>query len=95
MDDSAQQDAMAQIKKGIVLAGDSEKTRPAVLQFVDERHAILTLTEGKYHQVKRMMGYFGNKVVELHRAGIGNITLEGLDKGESRYLTADEIAQFG
>ncbi len=95
MDDSAQQDAMAQIKKGIVLAGDSEKTRPAVLQFVDERHAILTLTEGKYHQVKRMMGYFGNKVVELHRASIGNITLEGLDKGESRYLTADEIAQFG
>ena len=41
-----------------------------------------------------MMGYFGNKVTELHRASIGGITLEGLEKGDSRFLTEEEIAGF-
>lgn len=86
--------AIKQIANGILLEGDSEKTRPAKLSFVDDTHATLILTEGKYHQVKRMMAYFGNKVIELHRASIGNITLDGLEMGECRFLTADEIAQF-
>ena len=94
MDAEAQQNASAKVAQGISLEGDYEKTKPATLEFIDETHARLTLTEGKYHQVKRMMGYFGNKVVELHRASIGNITLEGLEKGESRFLTAEEVAEF-
>ena len=94
MDAEAQQNASAKVAQGILLEGDYEKTKPATLEFIDETHARLTLTEGKYHQVKRMMGYFGNKVVELHRASIGGITLEGLEKGESRFLTAEEIEQF-
>ncbi len=71
-----------------------KKTRPAELSFSDETHATLVLTEGKYHQVKRMMAYFGNKVVELHRASIGTITLDGLEKGECRFLSDKEIEQF-
>ena len=94
MDAEAQQNASAKVEQGILLEGDYEKTKPATLEFIDETHARLTLTEGKYHQVKRMMGYFGNKVVELHRASIGGITLEGLEKGESRFLTAEEVAEF-
>ena len=94
MDAEAQQNASAKVAQGILLEGDYEKTKPATLEFIDETHARLTLTEGKYHQVKRMMGYFGNKVVELHRASIGGITLEGLEKGESRFLTAEEVAEF-
>lgn len=86
--------AIKQVANGILLDGDNEKTRPAKLSFIDETHATLTLTEGKYHQVKRMMAYFGNKVISLHRASIGNITLNGLDMGESRFLTDDEIRQF-
>ena len=41
-----------------------------------------------------MMGYFGNRVTELHRASVGHITLEGLEKGDSRFLTPEEVAKF-
>lgn len=94
MGEAAQANAVEKIAQGILLEGDHEKTKPASLEFIDETHARLILTEGKYHQVKRMMAYFGNKVIELHRASIGGITLEGLDKGDSRFLTEDEVAQF-
>lgn len=86
--------AIKQIANGILLEGESEKTRPAQLSFVDDTHATLILTEGKYHQVKRMMAYFGNKVIGLHRASIGSITLDGLEIGECRFLTDNEINQF-
>lgn len=94
MSEDAQATAIKEVARGILLDGDQEKTRPATLSFADPTHATLTLTEGKYHQVKRMMAYFGNKVIELHRASIGTITLDGLEKGESRFLTDEEIAQF-
>lgn len=94
MSEDAQAAAIKEVARGILLDGDQEKTRPATLSFADPTHATLTLTEGKYHQVKRMMAYFGNKVIELHRASIGTITLDGLEKGESRFLTDEEIAQF-
>lgn len=86
--------AIKELAKGIMLEDEYDKTKPAELSFSDATHAKLVITEGKYHQVKRMMGYFGNKVIELHRASIGNITLAGLEKGESRFLTAEEIDQF-
>jgi len=94
MDEAAQANAVAKIAQGILLDGDYEPTKPATLEFIDETHARLTLTEGKYHQVKRMMGYFGNKVTELHRATVGEITLAGLEKGDSRFLTEAEVASF-
>ncbi|WII95322.1 rRNA pseudouridine synthase [Moraxella haemolytica] len=89
-----QANAIKQVANGILLAGDDVKTRPAQLSFSDETHATLILTEGKYHQVKRMMAYFGNKVIKLHRASIGAINLDGLEMGECRFLTAEEVAQF-
>ena len=94
MTETQQAFAIQELAKGIMLEDEYDKTKPAELSFSDATHAKLVLTEGKYHQVKRMMGYFGNKVIELHRASIGNITLEGLEKGESRFLTAEEIDQF-
>lgn len=89
-----QANAIKQVANGILLEGDSQKTRPATLSFSDDTHATLILTEGKYHQVKRMMAYFGNKVIQLHRASIGTITLDGLQMGECRFLTADEVGEF-
>lgn len=94
MTEAQQAFAIKELAKGIMLEDEYDKTKPAKLSFSDATHAKLVLTEGKYHQVKRMMGYFGNKVIELHRASIGNITLAGLEKGESRFLTAEEIDQF-
>lgn len=94
MTEAQQAFAIKELAKGIMLEDEYDKTKPAELSFSDATHAKLVLTEGKYHQVKRMMSYFGNKVIELHRASIGNITLAGLEKGESRFLTAEEIDQF-
>ena len=94
MTEAQQAFAIKELAKGIMLEDEYDKTKPAELSFSDATHAKLVLTEGKYHQVKRMMGYFGNKVIELHRASIGNITLAGLEKGESRFLTAEEIDQY-
>jgi 16S rRNA pseudouridine516 synthase len=54
---------------------------------------ILTIHEGKYHQVKRMFAALGNKVVGLHRERIGEIILDAdLEPGEYRYLTDEEVA---
>lgn len=94
MDADAQATAIKQVAGGILLEGENQKTRPATLSFIDDTHAVLVLTEGKYHQVKRMMAYFGNKVVQLHRASIANLTLDGLQMGECRFLSPDEIEQF-
>lgn len=94
MDEAAQANAIKEVAEGILLEGDHEETKPAILEFIDETHARLTLEQGKYHQVKRMMGYFGNRVTELHRASVGHITLDGLEKGDSRFLTSEEVAKF-
>tara|TARA_B100000530_G_scaffold324161_1_gene260631 strand:- start:194 stop:898 length:705 start_codon:yes stop_codon:yes gene_type:complete len=94
MNEEGQAHAIKKVGEGILLEGDYEPTKPATLEFIDEKHARLTLEQGKYHQVKRMMGYFGNKVVELHRASIGHITLDGLERGDSRFLTPEEVEKF-
>ena len=94
MNEEEQARAIKKVGEGILLEGDYEPTKPATLEFIDETHARLTLEQGKYHQVKRMMGYFGNKVVALHRASIGHITLDGLERGDSRFLTPEEVEKF-
>ncbi len=55
---------------------------------------LLTITEGKYHQVKRMFAAVGNKVVGLHREQIGAIKLADLPQGQWRALTPAEVALF-
>lgn len=81
-------------KAGIQLQGEANLTRPAVLQQVDTDEVLLTITEGKYHQVKRMFAAVGNRVVGLHRESIGNVKLADLAPGEWRYLSEQEVAQF-
>jgi len=85
-------------KQGIQLQGESSLTRPAKLTIVTDsgvdNEVLLTITEGKYHQVKRMFAAVGNRVIGLHREQIGAIQLADLPAGEWRELTVDEIAQF-
>jgi 16S rRNA pseudouridine516 synthase len=60
---------------------------------LDERCIDLTLTEGKYHQVKRMIAAVGNRVEALHRSRIGGLSLpDDLQPGQWRWLTAQQIA---
>jgi len=54
---------------------------------------LLTITEGKFHQVKRMLAAVGNRVVSLHREAIGSVSLD-VELGQWRYLTRDEIQSF-
>ena len=80
-------------KCGLQLQGESQLTLPAVLEILSEKQVLLTITEGKYHQVKRMFAAVGNKVVGLHRQQIGEINLD-VELGEWRYLSDDEVNSF-
>lgn len=78
---------------GIQLRNEKDLTKPAKLEIIDTYLARLTITEGRYHQVKRMFAAVGNHVTALHRERIGCIQLdETLDPGEYRALTDDEIS---
>ncbi|WP_429053879.1 16S rRNA pseudouridine(516) synthase RsuA [Aeromonas veronii] len=93
--DPVSPDAIALFAEGVYLRNETDKTRPAQLEILDECEARLTIHEGKYHQVKRMFASIGNKVVGLHRERVGGLTLdEDLAPGEYRELTAEEIALF-
>ncbi|MFR0674849.1 pseudouridine synthase [Enterobacterales bacterium AW_CKDN230030176-1A_HGKHYDSX7] len=82
-----------QFRQGIYFAFEDLTTLPAELTVLGPRLARLSIVEGRYHQVKRMFGYFDNKVVGLHRERMGGIVLdEGLAPGAYRALTAAEIA---
>ncbi|WP_406704231.1 16S rRNA pseudouridine(516) synthase RsuA [Sodalis sp.] len=81
---------------GIMLRGEKLPTRPARLEALSPQRVRLTLSEGRYHQVKRMFAALGNRVIALHRERIGAIVLDAhLQPGEYRALTADEIASVG
>lgn len=84
--------AIEQFRTGMMLINDNIRTKPAELRITALNEAEVILTEGRYHQVKRMFGAIGNRVDELHRASIGNIQLdEDLELGEYRFLTPEEI----
>ncbi|WP_297481654.1 16S rRNA pseudouridine(516) synthase RsuA [uncultured Photobacterium sp.] len=86
---------IVQFEAGVQLNGEDGLTRPAKLEIVGEREGVLTITEGKYHQVKRMFAAVGNRVVGLHRERVGALELdEDLEPGQYRPLTAEEIASF-
>lgn len=86
--------AVAAFAEGVELEGDELPTRPAALELVDEYHARLTITEGRYHQVRRMFAAIGNHVESLHRTSVGPLKLGGLAEGEWRELSEQEIASF-
>lgn len=85
-----------QFAKGVQLHNEKDLTKPARLEVLTPTEVRLTISEGRYHQVKRMFAAVGNHVVGLHRERIGDIMLdESLEPGEYRPLTEDEIASVG
>jgi 16S rRNA pseudouridine516 synthase len=76
----------------LMLESEKEPLAPAVLEVLGPRHARLTVTEGRYHQVRRMFAATGNHVETLQRIAVGGLTLGELPLGEWRVLSADEIA---
>ena len=65
---------------------------PAIIEVQDTHTAFVTITEGKYHQIKRMFGCFGAKVLELHRITMGNLNLPAdISEGCCREITEQEM----
>lgn len=87
-------DTAAIFAAGIYFAYEDLTTRPAVLEVLGEREALLTIHEGRYHQVKRMFHAVGNQVVGLHRESIGQLVLGDLPEGSFRKLMAAEVSFF-
>lgn len=82
--------------QGMYFPYENITTKAAKLDIISSHIAHVRLVEGRYHQIKRMFGRFQNPVVALHRIAIGNIQLDpALAAGESRWLTAGEVAGLG
>ena len=79
---------------GGVTLEDGYETLPCSVEMISEREGRITLREGKYHQIKRMMIAVHNQITSLMRISYGPLTVDGLDEGEWRYLTDDEIKQI-
>jgi 16S rRNA pseudouridine516 synthase len=87
--------AAAMLESGVQLEGEERRCAPAQLERISETDVRLIVTEGKYHQVKRMFAAAGNHVLTLHRERIGALTLDpALPPGASRPLTQEETASF-
>lgn len=82
-----------QFSQGVQLSGEPDLTKPATLEIINEQEVLLSIVEGKYHQVKRMFAAVGFHVVKLHREQIGEISLDAqLEPGQWRYLTEQEVS---
>ncbi len=80
----------------MMLESEDKPLLPAVLEVLSPTEARLTLTEGRYHQVRRMFAAVGNHVEALHRDRIGSLDLPAdLTAGSYRLLTVAEIEMLG
>lgn len=78
----------------LMLESETTPLAPATLEVLAPRRARLGLTEGRYHQVRRMFAAVGNHVETLHRIRIGGLELDGLAEGQWRPLQADDLARL-
>lgn len=76
----------------LLLESEQEPLAPARLDVLGPRHVRLSVTEGRYHQVRRMFAATGNHVETLQRVAVGALTLGGLPSGEWRVLQPNDVA---
>ncbi len=78
----------------LMLESENTPLAPAVLEVLGSKQARLTLTEGRYHQVRRMFAAVGNHVETLHRSRIGGLELDDLSAGQWRVLDARDLERL-
>lgn len=83
-------DDVFKMQNGLQLS-DGYVCKPCQIKLTTKTSGKITLTEGKYHQIKRMFGAVGNKILQLERIDFCGICLEGLNRGEVRILSTTEI----
>ena len=88
--------AIKDLETGVMLHNDTKPTKPAQVRILEQKLIELTISEGRYHQVKRMLAAVGSHVEALHRHSIGGISLDpALEPGDFRELTEQEVASAG
>ncbi|MCX7152953.1 MAG: 16S rRNA pseudouridine(516) synthase [Proteobacteria bacterium] len=86
------EEQVKQLLEGVMLNDERIPVRAAGCEITGERQMRLTLTEGKYHQVKRMLAAAGNSVISLHRSTFGALTLPAdLASGQWRWLDGPQV----
>lgn len=86
-------EALDVLRRGVWLHGETRATAPAQVERLGPSRIRITVTEGRYHQVKRMFAAVGNRVTMLHRERVGGVALDAaLAPGAWRALTEDEVA---
>jgi 16S rRNA pseudouridine516 synthase len=86
---------LSELLAGVVLADDPAPVRAAAAEAAGSHALRLTLTEGKYHQVKRMVAAVGNRVQALHRSSFGTLALpDDLAPGQWRWVDTQEREQL-
>lgn len=84
--------AAQQLLQGVLLHGETQVVAATKLEILPKQQVRLTIHEGKYHQVKRMLAAVGNRVITLHREQIGGLQLDPrLQAGDWRLLASTEI----
>ena len=78
----------------MMLDNEATPLKPASLEVLGARSARVTVTEGRYHQVRRMFAAVGNRVERLHRRSLGGLELGNLAAGQWRLLTLDEVVEL-
>lgn len=92
--DPIREEVIKKIENGIELK-DGYKTKECEIKLINETSGRITIREGKYHEIRRIFGAVGNKVLTLKRESFGGIKLdENLKEGNCRLLTEDEIKLF-
>ena len=91
LDGDISDDMIRKFKEGVVLA-DGTRCKSATLEHISENIARIIITEGKYHQIKRMFGTVGLGVNDLHREAIGGLALpDGMAAGECIEITKEQL----
>ena len=76
----------------LMLDGEDKPLAPAELDIVSEAEALLSIIEGRYHQVRRMFAAAGNYVEALHRESLGGLSLpDGMAAGHWKLLRDEEV----
>ena len=93
--DKIDKSLIEEFKKGVYIKEDDYTARPAKLEILEDKKALVKVTEGKFHLVKRLFSNLSNEVVSLKRIAIGNLKLDPmLKEGEYIELSEEDLSLF-
>lgn len=93
--DDIDESFIEKFQEGVEIKEEAYIARPAKLEIIADKKAIVKVTEGKFHLVKRLFSNLGNEVISLKRTAIGELSLDPhLEEGSYRELTEEELDLF-